>query len=172
MLCEKAREEGLTISPFASGLNPEGACTCVSFDPLTQHCLASFRPGRRYPQSRHLVSRWEGTPCTDICSAHLEFATSCTPHLPLHCLLTTPHLSPSLPPSFVPHPPPSPAPLTCPPHPPLHLLSPAPLTCHPHLPPSFPLTCPLPLPLISPPLTPSPDPPHLPPSPSPSSPLT
>ncbi len=33
-----------------------GACTCVSFEPVTRHCLVSFRPSKRSPLSRHLVS--------------------------------------------------------------------------------------------------------------------
>ena len=33
-----------------------GACTCMSFDPITRHCLSSFRPGRGTPYTRHIVS--------------------------------------------------------------------------------------------------------------------
>ena len=33
-----------------------GACVCVSFEPYTRHCLSSFRPSRRCPNSRHTVS--------------------------------------------------------------------------------------------------------------------
>ena len=38
-----------------------GACVCVSFEPYTRHCLASIRPSRRCPNSRHVVSE---TTCT------------------------------------------------------------------------------------------------------------
>ena len=34
---------------------PEGPCTCLSFEPVTRHCLASFRPSKRTPHSRHIV---------------------------------------------------------------------------------------------------------------------
>ena len=34
----------------------DGSCTSVTFEPLTRHCLASFRPSKRHPHCRHIVS--------------------------------------------------------------------------------------------------------------------
>jgi len=34
----------------------DGSCTSVMFEPLTRHCLASFRPSKRHPHCRHVVS--------------------------------------------------------------------------------------------------------------------
>ncbi|XP_077978822.1 E3 ubiquitin-protein ligase rfwd3.L-like [Glandiceps talaboti] len=33
----------------------EGNCTCLSFEPSTRHCLASFRPNRNHPTARHVM---------------------------------------------------------------------------------------------------------------------
>ena len=35
---------------------PIGSCMSVSFEPVTRHCMASFRPSKRSPSSRHVVS--------------------------------------------------------------------------------------------------------------------
>ena len=34
----------------------QGSCTSVSFEPLTRHCLTSFRPSLKQPNCRHVVS--------------------------------------------------------------------------------------------------------------------
>jgi E3 ubiquitin-protein ligase RFWD3 len=39
-----------------------GSCTSVSFESTTRHCLASFRPSKRNPTSRHIVSQLKNNP--------------------------------------------------------------------------------------------------------------
>ncbi|XP_066020492.1 E3 ubiquitin-protein ligase rfwd3.L-like [Pocillopora verrucosa] len=40
---------------------PEGSCTSLSFEPSTRHCLFSFRPSKKFPQTRHLTLIWNGS---------------------------------------------------------------------------------------------------------------
>lgn len=48
---------GDSFTPHPLHPLPEGPCTCLSFEPVTRHCLASFRPSKRTPHSRHVVRR-------------------------------------------------------------------------------------------------------------------
>ena len=54
VFCEKKEDSSLKTYPLSHYL-PEGSCTSVSHESITNHCLVSFRPGKRSPQSRHLV---------------------------------------------------------------------------------------------------------------------
>lgn len=50
-----------------------GSCTCLSFDTSTRHCLASFRPSNRTPQSkliRHIVCELRNTPINEPFTCH------------------------------------------------------------------------------------------------------
>jgi E3 ubiquitin-protein ligase RFWD3 len=56
VFCEKNDDSTLRTHSLSHSL-PDGSCTSVSFEPVTNHSLVSFRPGRLCPQSRHLVGQ-------------------------------------------------------------------------------------------------------------------
>ncbi|KAL5464066.1 hypothetical protein EMCRGX_G033025 [Ephydatia muelleri] len=67
---EKGQAEDRFTPHAVHGL-PEGACTSLSFDVVTRHCLASHRPSKSSPHSRHtlfqlLGTGGDGVPCQPL----------------------------------------------------------------------------------------------------------
>lgn len=60
-----------SFTPHPLHTLPEGACTCLSFDQATRHCLASFRPSKRSPHSRHILCQLHNTPVDQPFSCQL-----------------------------------------------------------------------------------------------------
>ncbi|XP_019851837.1 PREDICTED: E3 ubiquitin-protein ligase RFWD3-like [Amphimedon queenslandica] len=60
--------ESYKLHPFSY---LSGNCTSISFEPVTRHCMASFRPSKRLPASRHIVCQLKNTPLTEPISCQV-----------------------------------------------------------------------------------------------------